>query len=242
VHGHACNLDTNVKKIRFCTKYSHFLNFHKHSALTYLNSGYVKQSIIGYPKFYPEWNKFIKTYFGENPFKERFILVYTRPINPYYMDENIYYELLTETCLAIYECFGREVLVVIKPHPREKQDLIHKLLSKLNVRYEISYKDSSVLSLHAYLSVSFWTSAILSSVSFGVPSVEFYKEAELFYKIEPSGSSYKKIGLESVDNKKDLVLFMKKVFLGKYKQPVNALNILKENNDIDLRGIFNQSL
>jgi len=168
--------------------------------------------------------------------------VYTRPINPYYMDENIYYELLTETCLAIYECFGREVLVVIKPHPREKQDLIHKLLSKLNVRYEISYKDSSVLSLHAYLSVSFWTSAILSSVSFGVPSVEFYKEAELFYKIEPSGSSYKKIGLESVDNKKDLVLFMKKVFLGKYKQPVNALNILKENNDIDLRGIFNQSL
>jgi len=239
-HGHACCINTNIKKIHFCTKYSHFLNFHEHSELTFINAGYVNQSIIGYPKFYPEWKNFVLENFSQNFYKEKYILIYSRPVSPYYMSEDLYKELLIETFSAIYECFGSETLVVIKTHPREDAELIHKLLANSNIKYVISQKESSVLSLHARLAVSFWTSAILSSVAFGVPSIEFYKESSSFHEIEPLGSSYKNIGLKSAKTKQELIVFIRQVLLNNYSPPLDALDILKKGSSVNFAEVFNQ--
>jgi len=241
IHGHACNIDTKQKKVPFCTKYSHLLNFHDHSTFTYLNAGYEEQSIIGYPKFYPEWRMFVEDNFNLNPINEKFALIFTRPINPYYMDENKYCELLNDTLSSIHECFGESMLVIIKPHPREDEDYIHRVLSNLKVRYEISRIDSSVLSMHAHIAISFWTSAVLSSLAFGVPSIEFYKEAQRFREVEPSGSSYKKLGIASVNNKEDLILFMQKVISGNYRPPISVLKIFNKYSSTNISNILTQN-
>ena len=189
-------------------------------------------------KFYPEWKEFVSKNFHKNPYPKKFVLIFTRPISPYYMDREKYSELLLESCSAVIKSFGKDVLVVVKPHPREDIQHLEKVLKKSEASVLISKIDSSVLALNALVSISFWTSAILSSFAFKVPSVEFYKEAENFRKVEPSGSAYKNLGFPSVDNQADLISFLKKVPSGKAYFPDKAFIEFNINSHIDFSNVL----
>lgn len=242
IHGHACQIDTKLKKIRYCPMRSRLLNFHQHSASTYYAAGYTKQSIIGYPKFYKEWIDFISKNFHENLFGEEYVLIFTRPISPYYMDANTYSEILFESIASIKECYGRDILIVIKLHPREDPEYVKTVLFNSEMRIVVSQVDSSVLSLNACVAISFWTSAILSSLAFNVPSVEFYKESRKFRYIEPEGSVYKKLGIPSVDTKQNLLNFLSKNKNKRLGIPAEILNNFRTNSDVNFDSILSKRL
>jgi len=135
------------------------------------------------------------------------------------MDREKYEKLIVSSCEVIRKRLG-DIPIVIKPHPREDETIIQQLLQKEGIfNAEISWEHAAVLAKQAVLTISFWTSAILDSLAMGTPSVEYYIEAERFREVEPGGSAYRKLGIHSVDNERDLDDFVGKVINGKYEVP-----------------------
>jgi hypothetical protein len=227
LHGHAANIHTNQKQIKFCPSRSIFLCFHDHSSEVYHHAGYKNQIIIGYPKFYPEWTNLIKIRFGSNMFGRTYVVLFTRKVHEYYMNPSVYSKLLLDSCRVINAKYDSNILIVIKPHPREGDEEIRRILRNNNINnFVVSRLDSSVLSLNAELTISFWTSAILSSLALGVPSVEYYIESEKFRVIEPSGSAYKFLGIHSVSDEFGLVDFVDSVISHSYTPPKIAQELV----------------
>jgi spore coat polysaccharide biosynthesis predicted glycosyltransferase SpsG len=144
------------------------------------------------------------------------------------MDEDKYIKLLLTSCKVIRRKMGN-ILIVIKPHPRENTELINKILKGENIlNTYISREHVVVLAKSARLAISFWGSAILDGLSLGVPSIEFYEEANRFREAEPKGSSYKNVGIDSTDNERGLAEFIDSVLKHDYKTP----KIINEFYDI----------
>jgi hypothetical protein len=227
IHGHATNIHTKINKVKFCPNRSILLCFHSHSTEAYRRAGYNNQSIIGYPKFYNEWSELIIENFSANPFNKDYAVIFSRPVHPFYMDQEIYERLLIDSCESITNKFSSDFLIIIKIHPRENPDFIDEILQNKNIfNYKVSTIDSSILSVNAKFIISFWTSAILSAVALKTPSLEYYVESKAFRDIEPEGSAYKEIGIKSVSDKFGVMSFIDSVLDNTYIQP--SLNSIIE--------------
>ena len=62
-----------------------------------------------------------------------------------------------------------------------------------------------------------------------MPTIEFYKEANNFRKVEPKGSLYKLVGIDSVDTKDKLKEKIETIYSKKYKFP-SILTEFSNNN------------
>ena len=93
---------------------------------------------------------------------------------------------------------------------------------------EISNEHAGVLCVQSKLTISFWCSTILDSLSVGIPSVEYFIENKNFRLLEPNGSLYKFYKIHSVENKDDLEKFINDTIDNKYKLP----SIIKKLNKI----------
>ena len=170
--------------------------------------GYKKNKIIGFPKFFSNWIKEISKYDNFN--KKNNYIIFSRPPHKFYMSEKNYKYLLNsslETILKIDDTAN----IYIKPHPRENFDLFKKNMKKEyidNKNIKFTNLNSMTLSKNAKLIISFWTSAILESIIFNKPAIEYHIESKNFKKVEPKGSLYKLLGFTTVRNKKDLLYFL----------------------------------
>lgn len=218
-HGHGIQLHfINPKKIKLAEK-TQLLIFHPDHDLTWaVQSGHSNYWTIGYPKFYKDWVLFLQSFKNKVP-SEKVAIIYSRPIHGYYMDRDKYEKLYITACKSIRKKFGN-IPIVIKIHPRESERDFKKMIqSKKITNIKISNEHAGIAALNAIVAISFWTSAILDSLSMGVPSVEYYIEADRFREVEPNGSAYKEVGIYSVDNEIDLELFFDSVLNGSYKSP-----------------------
>lgn len=204
------------------------LGFHEHNKQSLFKAGFEHQFIIGYPKFYSEWLTIVRQYNNSEFMGKEIALICSRHVHPFYMDEDKYIKLLLTSCKVIRRKMGN-ILIVIKPHPRENTELINKILKGENIlNTYISREHVVVLAKSARLAISFWGSAILDGLSLGVPSIEFYEEANRFREAEPKGSSYKNVGIDSTDNERGLAEFIDSVLKHDYKTP----KIINEFYDI----------
>jgi len=221
MHGHAIHYDDppadNIKT-NFADKVK-ALVFHKHSELYWNKRGFTNQHIIGYPKFYPEWIELVKKYASNIARRKKFIVIYTRDVHPFYMDRDKYIELLISSCKLINSKF-KDLDIVIKPHPREDNNFINKILESENINNVVISNDYSlVFSSSCIMAISFWTSAILDAICSNTPAIEYYIEATKFREAESRGSLYKDIGIISVNNKDDLEYYIS-----------NLDEVIKNNN------------
>jgi len=207
-HGHSVDINKKVsKRTRYAEKVK-ALVFHKHTIGQWTSMGFENQHIVGYPKFYPEWRESIEDYTKNREVKNKFVLIYSRPVHPYYMDKDKYIELLVSSCRTI-QLKLEGVSIIIKPHPRESSDFMQKLLDDAHViNFSISNDTTLAYSSSCMLAISFWTSAILEPLSNKVPAIEYYIEADKFREMEPCGSIYKDLGIVSVDNSHELGYFI----------------------------------
>ena len=234
-HGHTINIDTKFSIEKRKKADATYLNFHEHNN-NYVNQlPYKKQVIIGYPKFYKEWKKLIIQYNSKNRIEDKYVLIFTRAISHAYMDKDKYEKLLITSYNSIRNKVN-DIKIIIKKHPREDDGFVEKIINTNKMKnIYISNDHAGVLSRNALFVISFWTSAILDSISFGIPSVEYYIESNNFRKNEPKGSVFKNLGIESVDNDMDLNIFIKSVLNNNYKEPdiYNLLSYTKNLNFIN---------
>lgn len=238
-HGHSFTIDSKAtRKVPNAEKVL-LLNFHEHNMKYMYERGFTNQYIIGYPKFYQEWIQLLKRYHDSKSNRGKSVLVYSRGTHPFYMDKEKYVKLLTSTYKVVREKMGN-ITIVIKPHPREDIGFIKRIIDQEKMENVcISWEHAGVLAQDAVLAISFWTSAILDSLSLGIPSVEYYIEADRFREIEPEGSAYKKLGIHTVDNEKDLGKFMGKVLSGDYKQP-DIIYEISQHKDVEFLETINK--
>ena len=89
------------------------------------------------------------------------------------------------------------------------------ILRKNNMNnIEISNEYSGILAMNSLCVISFWTSAILISLSLRIPSIEYYIEAKNFRLVEyPNGSEYRDpiFGIQCTDQERELEDFLIKV-------------------------------
>ena len=98
---------------------------------------------------------------------------------------------------------------------------------------DISDEYSGLLSLNSICVISFWTSAILISLSLKIPSIEYYIEAKNFRSIEfPNGSEYKDpiFGIETTNNAEVLENFLNRVKSNDYFNFEKTINYLNKQN------------
>ena len=229
IHGHAINIDTNFAVEYKKNRSQYLLNFHQHNKKAFEKIGFQKQFFTGYPKFFSEWTDMVNS-FDTEKIIEKNVIIFTRSIHKNYMTEKNYIYLLSTTLKAIKKNYG-DIKIIIKPHPRENMEFLKKILEKNNqYNYEILFEDSSYLSKNSVLAISFWTSAILSSLAMKVPSIEYYIDTEKFRQVEPMGSVYKKIGIDSADNERDLDIIIKKIITNGYQLPKTCKEIFQFKN------------
>ena len=240
-HGHAIRLAQAIGNNMIDAELVTLLNFHEHNRQTFLNQGFTRQKIIGYPKFFPQWLPVVKEYFehcsisSSRDDRQKHVVVFSRHIHPYYMDKTVYVFLLTTTIQSIRNTLGLR-RIIIKPHPRESIDLIKEIIDENNfTRVDISNEHAAVLSCGALLAISFWGSVILDPLSFNIPAVEYYIEAKRFRETEVEGSSYRNLGIDSVDNQNELESFIRRVIENEYKVPTIISNLRR---DVYLDSLF----
>ncbi len=234
-HGHGLIMNREpTKRVKFSEEVI-YLNFHEHSRSSIEKSGFNNQRIIGYPKFYNEWKSLIKMYRNSTYEGQEIAVIYSRSVHPIYMDKDKYIKLLTSSCNVIREKMGN-IKIIIKPHPREDIQLINKILNDMNiVNVAISWEHPTILAKNAKLIIALFSSTVLDGLSFQIPSIEYYEEAERFREGEPKGSPYKNIGIDSTHDEQELSKFIDKVISGNYKVPkiVDQLKINKDCRFID---------
>ena len=181
------------------------------------NSGYRDFIHIGFPKFYEEWVELVKKY---NTKKANIVTIFTRePFHKYYLTPEIYEELFVNSYRVIRNTIG-DIKIIIKPHPRENKNFILDIIHKNDFRnIELSNEHAGILCAQSKLTIHFWCSTILDSLSLNIPSIEYFIENKNFKIVEPKGSLYKFHKIDSVSDPKELGKFIKKVVNNTHIRP-----------------------
>ena len=244
-HGHSFNQAPSKKRKTYQADQSTYLLFHGINKEFASGLGYLNQYVIGFPKFYKEWINLVSQYDASRYHGQKIVVIYSRPAkHVVYMDGEKYISLMVESYRVIRRCMGN-VLIVIKPHPREDTRFIRELIKENNLlNIEISHEQAGVLAKNALLTISFYTAAILDSLSLGVPSVEFYKEAKNFRKSELLGSPYKLLGVDSVKCEVDLEQFVQGVVEGNYNIPtiIHEISTVKDIDFLEIANLVYRSI
>ena len=230
-HGNEISIEKKTSGgKRINSEKSTILVFDSHNSNYMKKMGYDKQYIIGYPVFFSEWIEIVKDYSNKLNYQNEIILIYSRHVNERYMDLDKYIELLSSSLRVIRAKFNN-IEIVIKPHPREDIQTIDKIIKSQNIlNVTISYEHPAVLAKTAKMAITFWGSVILESLSMGVPTVEYYKEADKFREDYPNGSNYKAIGIHSVSDEKGLERFVDSVIDNSYELPLIVNEFKKVKN------------
>jgi len=192
------------------------LSFHPVN-LDHLNKARFKKIIhIGFPQFYDELANVPKRDDVDGASVEKFVLVMSRGADERYLERQNYEYLLRSAVDATKAVYG-EKKIVIKRHPREVMGDIERLLPNSDV--VVSDEPLSELLIDTEVAINLFGSAILYPLGRGIPAVEFFIESDSFRLLEPAGSPYRKLGIDSVDTKEGLIQFLKAVKDGKYNIP-----------------------
>ena len=218
-HGPGVVKTTAVTKpIKHANLTTH-LSFHEHNRETLSKLGFISQIEIGYPQFFPEWQQLVSKFVELKGEVNKSIVIFTRHVSQAYLDQNDYDYLLKTSFEVIREKYG-DILIVVKPHPRQDTLLLRKTLRSLGFgNFEVSAEHAAALSKNANLVIAFFGSTILHSLSVGAPAIEYNIEAKNFRKSEFEGSPYKNLGIHSAECKNELREFFEEVLQARYVRP-----------------------
>lgn len=224
-----------------------YMCFNKAQKELLLASGYdgKKLYVTGYPLLFSAWKTLLLYNSSRSTFKKSScdIVLFTRgetPGRP--SDQNVVptatlIEILHDICLVVGEEFS-DAHIYIKPHPIQDasplQDFINN--SSYPVKLSLTYDAPSFLATIADYAISTYSSTIIDTLALGVPSIEFFKANEFFYKKHPAGSPFPALGAISVTNRAEFQACIQKLKT-EYMPKNNLVEALEHREDLSIFNI-----
>ena len=245
-HGHSFNFapiatlskfkaeNNQRKKFQSEKENSTFLLYHQENEDWARYLGFNRLHLIGFPKYFKEWFKFIKK---ESKFhiEKKYVVIFSRAYDHKYYMNSKNYEYLFRSSIEVLKEKLPSHKIYIKTHPRENDDFLKSLISKYKVKnIEITDINSQILSINAFLTISFWSSCIMDSIALQIPSVEFYIGTEKFKIDQPLGTIYRRSGVDAVDTKHSLREFIERCINGKYEILTKFVNKISKTQDLSI--------
>jgi len=231
MHGHAITTDSFSTRVVRNAEDVVYLNFHEQNRKNMEKMGLWRQEIVGYPKLQGEWKTLVKKYPEATTDATKCVVIFTRPIHPFYMDEKSYRFLLSTAYSAIRNIFD-DTPIIIKAHPREDTTVLELMIADFCMRnVEMSTEHPAILANKAWATVTFWGSTVFDGLSMGTPAIEYFIEPPKFRETERSGSSYKRVGFHSAANQRELESIFRKVKHGTYRESTRLIQLREIGNN-----------
>ncbi len=193
-----------------------FLCFNEAQKTTLQNRGYNKKQlyVIGYPLLYKRWLHYIKKQAGRQnaETKDKIIVVFTRgqtpgrPAEQNIISDDYLQELLSDILNVCDDSF-ESATIYIKPHPIQDIDTIKKFVADNQSRSPsivITHDPPALLSARAHYVIATYSSTVIDSLAYGVPTIEYFQENAFFRAKHPAGSPFPELGALKARTKEEL--------------------------------------
>lgn len=207
-----------------------YLCFNTNEAEFARKRGYKEVCVVGFPRFYKAWCDHVAFHAGAMMAKELPAAARNRT------ERDIGLIFLGSTVAGIYEESELEswfsevisilrrdhpdMVLLIKPHPKQNQSQLSRLEGLLNPNREaITHLHASALASLAKLAVSSSSSVILDILAMGTPVVLHQKFTSHWLEHHPEVSGYLHVGLPHSDDSEGLAQALKEVVSTEYVVP-----------------------
>jgi hypothetical protein len=104
--------------------------------------------------------------------------------------------------VAALDDTGRDWHLRIKPHPIQDVAFLRDLIAD-RANIEIVYEAPALLAATADLAISTYSSTVVDTLAFGVPTIEYFFETPFFQAKHPTGSPFPDLGVKSARTLKE---------------------------------------
>jgi hypothetical protein len=172
-----------------------------------------KLHVIGYPILFPQWQTKIRKLASKQTTHddEKIVTIFSRgetPGRP--SSENIITNsMLGEMLNDIVDAFllrEERCRFIVKPHPIQDIAVLDEILERLGSKAKIgvSYDPPSLLAAISDYAVSTYSSTVIDTLAFEVPTIEYLQENMFFKRKHPLGSPFPRLGVIRVNSRHEL--------------------------------------
>ena len=151
--------------------------------------------VIGFPRCYQSWIKFIKAASSKKSYqtfeslkKLRVAIFMSSSVHGAFSEEENF-EWICEVIASLDKCRAK-FEIVIKAHPMISLELRNKIKEKFGEKIKFTENQVGLVSYQANLVILRHTSAILDAVCFGTPTIFYQKFTDHWLKRHPAKSHF----------------------------------------------------
>ena len=179
-----------------------------HRQLVARKVGSVRVFESGYPLLYARWHDLV----SRSSFCQEFareaaleVVLFTRGETPGRRpEENVVphanLKILINDIISGLEQTGKHWRLRIKPHPIQDTEILEEIVSG-RVGVEIVNDVPTLLAMTCDLAIATYSSTVVDTLSFGVPTIEYFFETSFFRKKHPGGSPFPQMGVLKARNR-----------------------------------------
>lgn len=189
---------------------------HRHAQIVANKAGNSRLIETGYQPLFPAWRDIVE----QSPYCLGYprgscleVILFTRGETPGRPpEENVVphanLKILFEDIVNALEDTGRDWRLRIKPHPIQDVDFLRDLIAN-RANVEIVYEAPAFLATTADLAISTYSSTVVDTLAYGVPTIEYFYETAFFKTKHPTGSPFPELGAMKARNKSEFIRSLK---------------------------------
>jgi len=187
--------------------------------------GYTNFYTIGYTKLFPAWKNAVKSSqsfrrYNRSPDITE-VSLFTRGEYIGGGPQILPNHTLRSILLNIFDVLlsdSSKYRIRIKPHPAQDANFIEKLIGdRMNI--ELSCEHPAVLAATSDIVITTWSTSVIDSLVFKVPSIEYFIENDYFLSVYPHGSSFRQLGIETAYDRLSFEACIQRICGANYQVP-----------------------
>ena len=192
---------------------------------------------MGYQLLFPAWHDLVaqSTYCRTYPRGTRLeVVLFTRGETPGRPpEENVVPHAnlarLFDDIVSALDDSGRDWHLRIKPHPIQDVDFLRGLIAD-RTNIEIVYEAPALLAATADLAISTYSSTVVDTIAFGVPTIEYFFETPFFRAKHPTGSPFPALGAMEARTSAEFLRCLQNVMTNSLKSAPKFSDLAKQPN------------
>ena len=198
---------------------------------------------MGYPRLFSSWKKYILNKSPELTMREIKKMNLSPDLNlvtvilPSTVENLFDLNELEEWLRSVLRILRNKVpedIILLKPHPMQKIEIVEKVLNEINDKnIKISYLHAGILSASSRFVISHHSTTIVDSMGLMVPTIHYQKFTEHWLQRHPDGSFCLKLNPLWARDESELMRCIAKALSKSYRAP-NIEAILGHKEDISM--------